>query len=197
MTAHGDPQQMAKARNAFLVGIGGLIIGGFAFGIPQILSETVLQPSGGQGFGVQEVGSCGDILKRELILQANANSGSRMNRVIRQREDDCLSDNWDPVVRGTDGIGASGVWDQDGARHRFIDQANALGTSYTIDGISVPSTFVRPEQGVGGNTRQAPGPDSTRDSNDNILVFFQFTKRPTDLADCWMYLSRDRLWIAN
>lgn len=204
MMAHGDPQQMAKARNALLGGIGGLILGGFAYAIPTILSETVLQPSGGQGFGVQEAGSCDDILRRELILQPNANTTSRMNQVIRviqTREEDCLSDNWDPQAMSDAVIGGSGAWGTvaaaDGGpspRGACFPQDNAAD-SYTLDGIEVPSRLMTTEDD-GSNPQQVPDADSVRGVNDNILIYFRADQRPTDLARCWMYLSRDQLWLA-
>ena len=47
-TAFGDQQQMAKARNAFFGGCIGLLIGGFSFAIPEILSSEILGRSGGE-----------------------------------------------------------------------------------------------------------------------------------------------------
>ena len=199
MMAHGDPQQMAKARNAFLGGIGGLIIGGFAFAIPQILSETVLQPSGGQGFGTQEAGSCDDIFKRELILQPNANTTARMNQVIRviqQREDDCLEDNWDPTAMSGVPIATADTWA--GVRGSCIDQApaNTVPTGgYTIDGLGVPAGLLIRQTNGASTTHDLPSASSFRDVNDNLIVYFEASKRPTDLARCWMYLSRDQLWV--
>ena len=206
MMAHGDPQQMAKARNAFFGGIVGLLLGGFAFAIPQILSETVLKPSGGQGFGTQEAGSCDDILRRELILQPNANTGVRMNQVIRviqTREDDCITDNWDPEVAPMDAtIATSTTWVSSGAnaRQRCFDSEEPAAVrvpnsegKYTVDGIEIPSRLLVSET-VSSTSVTVPTPDSKRDVNDNILVYF--SQKPTDLADCWMFLSRDQLWVA-
>lgn len=201
MMAHGDPQQMAKARNAFFGGIVGLLLGGFAFAIPTILSETVLQPSGGQGFGVQEAGSCDDVLRRELRLQPNANTGARMNQVIRviqQREEDCLSDNWDPEVAGSEAVPATlTTWvSATGVRASCFAEAPNPGGRYTVDGIEVPSRLIGPEDAASSGTDTVPVPsaDSKRDVNDNILVYF--STPPTDLSKCWMYLSRDTLWVA-
>ena len=201
MMAHGDPQQMAKARNAFMGGIGGLILGGFAFAIPQILSETVLQPSGGQGFGTQEAGSCDDIFRRELILQPNANTTPRMNqvvRVIQQREDDCLEDNWDPSVVSGTAIATLNTWA--GVRANCIDQApaNAVPSGgYTVDGLGVPAALLIPQTNGSTTTHDLPSVDSFRDVNDNLLIYFDAARRPTDLAQCWMYLSRDQLWVST
>ena len=202
MMAHGDPQQMAKARNAFMGGIGGLILGGFAFAIPQILSETVLQPSGGQGFGTQEAGSCDDIFKRELILQPNANTSARMNQVIRviqQREDDCLSDNWDPLTMEDADLGAAGAWGTDSVREACFDQDDATEATYTLDRIGVPSRLILNENDGTATpvSRTVPSQDSVRGVNDNILVYFEAANTPTDLSRCWMYLNRDQLWVAN
>ena len=177
-------------------GIGGLILGGFAFAIPQILSETVLQPSGGQGFGTQEAGSCDDIFRRELILQPNANTGPRMNQVIRviqQREEDCLTDNWDPEV-GLQGhvdlATAATAWVSGDLRADCVASTELPASdTYTVDGLTVPARLLETE---GGFT--VPSKDSVRDVNDNILVYF--SALPTDLSKCWMYLSRDQLWVA-
>ena len=209
MMAHGDPQQMAKARNAFFGGIVGLLLGGFAFAIPQILSETVLKPSGGQGFGTQEAGSCDDILRRELILQPNANTSARMNQVIRviqQREEDCLSDNWDPeAIEGAGLPSSPSGFDSGDVRGEcfgggFDGNANAPNDHvYTVDGIEVPSRMIVEEKGAGGggsNAFTVPHKDSVRDVNDNILIYFADGNRPTDLSRCWMFLSRDQLWVA-
>ena len=204
MMAQGDQQQQAKARNALFGGIAGLILGGFAYAIPTILSETVLQPSGGQGFGVQEAGSCDDILRRELVLQPNANTTSRMNQVIRviqAREDDCLSDNWDPQAMSDTVIAAANVWATVGAanggpspRGACFPQNNAADT-YTVDGIEVPSRLMTTEND-GTNDQQVPDADSVRGVNDNILIYFRGDQRPTDLSRCWLYLSRDQLWVS-
>lgn len=205
MMAHGDPQQMAKARNALFGGIGGLILGGFAYAIPTVLSETVLQPSGGQGFGVQEAGSCDDVFRRELRLQPNVNITSRMVqlvRVIQQQEEDCLSDTWNPVpTAGADPATAT-TWAANSVQSICFGGTAPAATEdaagpFEVDGIRVPSTLIRGEPSAASSNPLAWGPtqESRRDVNDNILVYFTAAGTPTDLSRCWMYLSRDQLWV--
>lgn len=211
LMGQGEPQQMAKARNCLLGGIVGLILGGFAFAIPEILSETVVQPSGGQGFAIESAGSCDDIFRRELVLQPNANTGSRMNQVIRviqTREEDCLEDDWDPRVMGEDdeAVAATGTtWAGTSHRSRcFRDAAGAVQVpgedEWLVDGVIVPGRLLVNEvaSGSGTPTVRVPSRDSVRDVNDNILVYFGATddSKPTDLAECWLYLNRDQLWLA-
>ena len=198
MMAHGDAQQMAKARNAFMGGIFGLMIGGFAFAIPELISETVVVPSGGRGFGNAEAGSCDDRLRRELILQPNANTTARMNQVIRiiqTREDACLSDNWDPLVVSGDStafVASSSAFFASDVRSDCFETGEWGTGPYTVDELSVPSRLLV-EQGV----KTVPSIASVRGVNDNILIYFDAARQPTDLARCWMYLARDRLWVGS
>lgn len=195
---------MAKARNAFFGGIVGLLLGGFAFAIPQILSETVLKPSGGEGFGIQEAGPCDDILRRELILQPQVNTSACMNQVIRviqQREEDCLSDNWIPIVGKGAALSSVTAWVTSNSLRESCFAEVPPGSpagKYTVDGIQVPSRLIGPET-VSSNPVQVSSMDSKRDVNDNILIYFGAAadQKPTDLADCWMYLARDHLWVAE
>ena len=200
LMAHGDQQQMAKARNAFFGGIVGLILGGFAFAIPELISETVVQPSGGQGFAVEEAGSCDDMLRRELVLQPNANTTSRMNQVIRviqTREDDCFEDDWDPAVVSDVDPANTGSWPAASVRGECFAELPNSTVGWTVDGILVPSGLIVPQALSGGTTINVPSKDSVRDVNDNILVYFGAGgSRPTDLARCWLYLDRDQLWLS-
>ena len=206
LMSHGDQQQTAKARTALWSGVIGLILGGFAYAIPTVLSETVLQPSGGQGFGVQEAGTCDDVFRRELILQPNVNITSRMVqlvRVIQQQEEDCLSDTWNPVPTAGAVPATAATWAAGSVQTICFGGTAPAATEATagpfeVDGILVPSTLIRGEPSAASGNPVAWGPtrESRRDVKDNILVYFTAAGTPTDLSRCWMYLSRDQLWLS-
>ena len=102
MTASGDPQKMGQARMALMGAIGGLVIVGIAFLVPQVISEAVLEPLGITPL-VQEVSiDCDSVLRNQLVFQRAASNASRIQQVVSRiqasNSDYCSSDQWDPMV---------------------------------------------------------------------------------------------------
>ena len=88
------------ARNALFGAIGGMIIVGVAFMVPRLISETVIEPSGGASLGGSSVTSCDQVFKNQLVRNQAAGSGARMNQIkvqVQQRQEECAAEVWDPV----------------------------------------------------------------------------------------------------
>ena len=119
MTAAGDPQKSGQARNALFGAIGGMIIVGVAFMVPRLISETVIEPSGGASIGGTTTVSCDQVFKNQLVRQQAAGSAQRMNQVkvqVQQRQsEECAAEVWDPVViTGTQLVATSTAATNDG-----------------------------------------------------------------------------------
>ena len=140
MTAAGDPQKSGQARNALFGAIGGMIIVGVAFMVPRLISETVIEPSGGAAVGGSTTVSCDEIFRNQLVRQQAASTAQRMNQVkvqVQQRQsEDCSSEVWNPIViadpdaaykAGVDG-GWVGVTATNPANHGLTTAAPVPGT---------------------------------------------------------------------
>ena len=95
------PAPGGMARNALFGAIGGMIIVGVAFMVPRLISETVIEPSGGASLGGSSVTSCDQVFKNQLVRNQAAGSGARMNQIkvqVQQRQEECASEVWDPVI---------------------------------------------------------------------------------------------------
>ena len=226
-TAFGDPQQMARARSAFFGGVIGLLIGGFAFAIPEIISGEIIGPSGGDPVVVTASAECDDMLRNRLAVGVQANTGERMGQVVRfiqaQNPRDCGVDLWDPFI-GHDIQMTSGVWY---AHYRIGCFGSRGGTTaplsalsyypYTVGGVQVPGSFIYDPSST---LSQKPRPVSSRDGSNNVLVYFGHATdylgnlkggnveiyhdrvsshegRPTDGAACWLFLARENLWVSQ
>ena len=181
-TAFGDQQQMAKARNAFFGGCIGVLIGGFSFAIPEILSSEIIGRSGGEQIVVRSSSECDEILKNRLVNEVQANTSTRMGQIVRfiQGDNDgCDRDLWDPVIGWDAGMqGTLPVADYryscfvngNVGRPRVGDLPRSGGSVIaTIEGVSVPSTL---RYDFNGTNRDVPRAFSSRDTSNNVIVYF-------------------------
>ena len=228
-TSFGDQQQMAKARNAFFGGCIGLLIGGFSFAIPEILSSEIIGRSGGDPVVIRSSSECDQILKDRLATEVQANTPERMGqlvRVIQADNDGCLRDLWNPVI----GWDAAGSTNNPYADYRYscfvqgnVGSPNVQdvmnNSDITVAGVSVPSGL---RYNVGTHDG-APRPFSSRDTSNNVIVYFghlvrivsgnevieEFPMRssgqrvskhngfPTSGERCWLFIARENLWVGN
>ena len=194
-TAFGDQQQMAKARNAFFGGCIGLLIGGFSFAIPEILSSEIIGRSGGDPIVVRASAECDEILKNRLVHEVQANTPERMGALVRFVQADnagCSVDVWDPVI-GWD-AGMSGTLPNADYRYSCFVNANvgsprladlpvtARRFTGDVGGISLPGGLL---YDFSSSYLGVPRAVSSRDVNNNIIVFFgqleDSVGRPKDL----------------
>ena len=223
-TAFGDQQQMAKARNAFFGGVIGLIIGGFAFVVPEVLSREVIEPSGGDTVMAQVAGECDGVLRSRLSMETHANTAERMNQLITLIQagnpEGCGKDLWDPYV-GDEfknsvvsyfqyRIGCFGR--RTGSTY---DRGVFRNAPFRVGGVAVPGSLTYKE-GVSGLPRNV----SSRDARNNVLIYFGnaakadgspkvgspksgtehihvSSGRPTGGSECWMFIARENLWVTN
>ncbi len=195
MTASGDPQKMGQARMALMGAMGGLIIVGIAFIAPRVISQMIIEPVGGVDINTDVGTNCDQILKNQLVFQRGASTKDNMNVVIRQiqaQRDSCAVETWTPLVV-----------DDDGAK---VQQPTGSEESCFGSGVIADDAW---EDEVVGDTKVPRGlhdqnnaeksvrSSSGRDSDNNILVYWDETKRPTDDAKCWIYVDRLRVWDEN
>ena len=176
MTAMGDPNRSAAARNAVIsVGIGMIIIG-CSFIIPRVVGDFVVGPSGGIVFEREPGVNCDGMFRQQLIINRTASTPSRMQflaRRVQSQFEDCNAAFWDPKVRdrGHNHVGACYDAD-DGDGPKFIA------------GVKIPKGLDR------GDYRP-----SRRDARNNIMVHFLDPQHPADGSICWMYVSSLESWV--
>ena len=185
-TSFGDQQQQAKARNAFWGGCLGLLIGGFSFAIPEILSSEVIGRSGGDPIVVRASSECDQVLQNRLAHEVQANTPERMRQIVRfvQAENDgCGRDLWDPVI-GEDAGGTNHNSYADyrascfGSRTNNYEVASlytpnpprtAIDGFFAVGGVQVPASLsYQAASGYPGTPRGI----SSRDIRNNIIVYF-------------------------
>lgn len=227
-TAFGDQQQMARARNAFFGSCVGLLIGGFAFVIPEVLSREVIEPSGGAAIAPSGSAECDNILRSRLALETNVNTPERMNQLVRFIQADnpegCGQDLWSPVI-GQDVFGSLGTtFAADYRKNCFGGGSGEVLQSIArpplVEGVVVPAGLMYSESHSSSSYHNRPRPVSSRDSVNNVIVYFgQLLDRrdrpkdgvmdraddkvsesvgyPTDGSKCWMFIARENLWLRN
>ena len=178
MTAMGDPNRSAAARNAVIsVGIGMIVIG-CAFILPRVISEFVVAPSGGLVFEREPGVNCDGMFRQQLIINRTASTPSRMDFLaqrVRSQFDDCNEAFWDPKVRLSS---HDTVW-------ACYDRHSDGRELYFIAGVKIPK----------GLDRGLDYKPSRRDSRNNIMVHFLSTGPPADGSICWMYVSDLESWV--
>ncbi len=200
MTASGDPQKTGQARQALMGAFIGLIITGAAFVLPRIISQAIIEPAGGVSIVTEGQVACDSLLEDQLVAQRGANSGARMNEVIRliQNRQECSADIWNPSVLGTftdsTGFVASPATDGDVETHCFglWNTTNKVPATDVVGSVEVP-LGLRVNRVVSGS----PFPRSFRDEANNILVYFAPVSYASDNSVCWLYTSRLRSWSRN
>ena len=187
-TSFGDQQQQMKARNAVWGGVLGVLIGGFSFAIPEILSSEILARSGGDPIVVRASSECDEVLKNRLAHEVHANTAARMQQLVRlvqaDNRDGCGADLWNPVV-GVDAGGSGIAAYADYRSACFGQRPNSSPAVRYLYGTSNPRVPVNGIFGVGGLEIPAsltydlsggwngiPRAFSSRDSRNNVLVYF-------------------------
>ena len=201
MTASGDPQKMGQARMALMGAMGGLIIVGIAFIAPRVISQMIIEPVGGVDINTDVGTNCDQILKNQLVFQRGASTADNMNVVIRQiqaQRDSCALETWTPKVMDHDD---AGVKQPQGS------EESCFGSDATVDNtdagkkawerMAVGDTRVPRGLHEQNNVEKKIRKTSGRDSDNNILVYWDDEKRPTDDAKCWLYVDRLRVWDEN
>ena len=182
MTATGDPQRMSQARMSLIGAVIGLVIVGVAFLVPGVISEMVIEPSGGIAVEVEYSTDCDAILKRQLVTYRTASRYNHMNYLIARIQadrDECGSGLWDPEIGESRGLGIT-------PGSCFVGSASTAEGELAVDGVVVPSALWTTPQIKTG-----------RDSENNILVHFNIGNLPSDSAVCWLYSSSLDVWVSG
>lgn len=226
-TAMGDQQQMMKARNCFFGGVIGILVGGFAFAIVEIISSEILSRSGGEPIVARASSECDGVLRSRLAIEVHANTPERMRQIVRliqaENEDGCGRDLWDPHIGEDVKVGSAFL-----AHYRAgcfglksgatVPVLQSLSRSYEVQGVRIPAGFLY-DAGTSPDHKDRPRPVSSRDSSNNVLVYFgrptnrggvvqdevknqndmisDNLGRPTDGASCWMFVARENLWVGQ
>ena len=101
MLASGDPQKMAQVRMGVIGAVGGLILVGVSFIIPRVVSQLVIEPSGGVVLDWDEGVNCDRLLRDRLVVERSASTSGHMNLVvggIQSQRIECRPEVWSPVV---------------------------------------------------------------------------------------------------
>ena len=193
--AGGDPQKQRIVRDAFIGAIVGMCVCGAAFIVPRVISNFVLEPSGGESITGLGAVSCVETLKNRLVIETQASTADRMNQVIaviQARQSDCAKDNWSPVAHDIAGSGTSTV------------ASTCADAPYAgkVGGFDVPSTLQQKPTGT-VTADNFVRLKSSRDTEGNIIIHFTTngdpvnTHPPADNALCWMYLTRSQSWFSQ
>ena len=203
MTAQGDPQKIAQVRMGVIGALGGLVLVGVAFIIPRVVSQLVVEPSGGITFDWDVGFNCDQVLRDQLVVRRPASDAARMNSLInaiQSQQDSCDSEIWNPFVK--DLVAHTGTT-------CFGAQTTVFpGATSAIARLKVGSSFVprglRYETSATMSTIQVT---SGRDAHNNIIVYWHSTHTdpalnppgtyPADGSKCWMYVSHLNVWSEN
>ena len=194
MMSSGDPQKTGQARLALIGALGGLVIVGIAFIVPRVISQAVIEPVGGVAISSDVGLNCDGVLRSQMIFQRGASTATNMAVVIRQiqaQRQECPPDVWDPTVIDMPATASAEMcWNYAAAAATGVastDGANGkVGASQVPRGLRVGNADT-------GNVRALSG----RDSDNNIIVYWSSTNRPSDGAKCWLFVSRLRTWSEN
>ena len=176
--SQGDPQGLNKARMGLRMAIAGLFLVGTAFIIPRVIGGTVIEQAGGAPVVVESPYNCDGLLREQLVLDRNVFTAARLNAVIgsvqSQHLGACAVDVWNPLV---------------------VDARSGAGCAYAIEvgGQRYPSGLQDPDPTPPFHVRKNSG----RDRDNNIIVHWDGSRRPTDNARCWMYVSGLDRWFVQ
>ena len=187
MTSAGDPQKVSQARGALIGVLAGLILVGMAFLVPGIISETIIEPSGGSRVeSLYMNSSCDQHLRRHLVATRAAGNAEQVETIIdavQARYGECGQDIWDPRPMAASEFGV-----EDAAEDCAGTPTTRAGVA--MGGIPVPALLV--EAMVGSRYRVVS--DTMRDPFNNILVIWDPEQAPSDSAICWIFYSRFGSW---
>ena len=190
MAAQGDPQKAAQARTGFIGVLVGLVVVGCALLIPATISRVIIEPSGGVALreGVTQ-NDCDSILRRQLVIQRGVSSADRMNLLvarIQSQYDACSAQYWDVKILTSDA--SESHWDSDhgGCFEEKLFANPPRPRSYRLGVLVVPYSMIA----SGGNMVVR----SSRDGDNNVVVYFDVSHRPWDSAKCWFYWSSFDTW---
>ena len=172
MMASGDPQKIGQARMALIGAAVGLVIVGASFIVPEVISERIIEPSGGAAIHNADGLSCDRVLRNQLVLQRSASNAERMNSVVKQiqaQRAECGAEVWAPVV--VDEVAAN-----------ECSKDGKIGNTDVPRGLQVTVTPVD----------AAVVHISRRDADNKLIVYL--TPFPSDSARCWLYSARLRVW---
>lgn len=206
MSAHGDPQQVQRAKTAAIGAVIGLILGGLAWVLPGILSRAVIEPAGGQSLTASGgTTGCDQIFRSQLVNQRQINNAARMNElvaVIQNTRDECRRDTWRPVVTDLKVADLKSTANQ-GKQSCFRSVGGAAAKANEWPEAGVGNVIVPIGLRLAGGPDNVPIADSGRDRDNNILVFFSDMENggtgiafqpPGDGSVCWLYLARASAW---
>ena len=217
MNAHGDPQQVNKAKTAAIGAIIGLIMGGMAWVLPGIISRAIVEPSGGQSLTASgSVQGCDRIFKSQLVSQRQVNTAARMNELIstiQNTRDECRPDTWNPQVEDLAADMNQTTKTNFSAQECITEGTPAFVVKKTsspvypakLQSASVGGLGVPIGLRVEGKQDTVPVHKSGRDRDNNILVYFYDRKsstgregnHPGDGSVCWLYLARASAWASG
>ena len=190
MSSQGDPQGMARARLSLIGVVIGIVIIGGAFLIPGTISRYVVEPAGGIKIDPRAPVDCDGLFRTQLVFQRNANEPHEMRYIVNQvqaQHDECSRDLWYPVVK---------MEDVPTITHGCRDVDGDGDTIWFIGSVQVPETSLR------NNDEGLLNKVSTRDSDNNILVYFVHPREsneehrglPSNGAICWLYVAAFSAW---
>ena len=197
MMASGDPQKIGQARMALIGAAVGLVIVGAAFIVPEVISERIIEPAGGTAIENAAGLSCDRVLKNQFVFQRAASNAARMNAVIKQiqaQRAECAADIWSPVVvnaRGTGGTDVPGTDYDDESKAAGCYDAETTKVHEKIGDTDVPRGL---QKGGTKAHKDTVRHNSSRDSDNNLIVHFATKGFASDSAKCWLYSNRLRTW---
>ena len=210
LTAQGDPGKMAQAKGGVICVVVGLVIMGMSFIVPDVISETVIEPVGGVALRTEAGTDCDGILQNQLVFQRGASNASRIDQVISQiqvQRNECVEEVWNPTVIKNDGTNPTptAVDNSDPTRSERAYSRCFGSTIFATAGeeaaggqagLVIGDNVVPSDLRIQNNLNNAPRRASGRDGDNNIVVYWSrdADERPADGAACWLYVSRLGVW---
>ena len=196
VTAAGYPAKAARARSYLRTAITLMVLAGVIALFPKLVLTGLLpqDPSVTSTASTPEAQDtspnpeCDDALRENLVIQTNTPDAIRMNSIVRmiQARYSCRPDVWSPTV--VDAVTQKDSPHQCFQPHLETDQ----GLHTQVGDTPVPRGLRR------NNSQDEPAiPESTRDQDNNILVYWHPDHRPANAATCWLYDAHRDTWHSN
>ncbi len=183
MTSSGEPQKISEARSSLIGVLIGLLLVGASFMIPDAINQRLIRPATGQNLSGVVGLDCDRVLQKQLVRTRTASDADRMNSMIRQvqaSKEGCGLDNWSPLVSPVRAVTPNNPF--------LYGLGSARCEGPEIGQTDVPRGLQQP--GGGADVRNA----TVRDADNNIMIYFDTEKKPSDGAGCWIYHSRLKIW---
>ena len=183
MSSAGDPQKDARAKGAVIGVVVGLVLIGTSYMVPEAISDTVIEPAGGEAIVVDSGRSCDQHLRRRLGSNPQAYDVGRVQRVIvgiQTQVSGCNEESWSPLVHSGSAL----------LQVKSVCGAQENSGVFLMSGVPISQSLF--SGSAAGNMKAV-----ARNSAGDIFLIFDDASPPGDGSRCWYYSSSFNAWMSG